>query len=82
MKYSELKAKIKILKKHGYRKAFGLAYVKEYRLNQWTYHQAISYNDLCHCNWDFEDLVVNLYEKNMRTLFEYLLEQEKIRREY
>jgi hypothetical protein len=81
MKYSELKAKIKILKKHGYRRVLG-AYLKEYRLNDWRYHQAISYNDLCYTNWDFEELVENLYERNMRTLFEYVLEQEKIRREY
>jgi hypothetical protein len=79
MKYSELKAKIKILKKHGYRKEFGLAYVKVYRLNDWRYHQAISYNDICYANWELEDLLEHLYEKNMRNLFNYLLEQEKLR---
>lgn len=80
MKYSELKAKIRILRKHGYRKEKGLAYVKVYRLNDWRFQQAISFGDMCYANWDFEELIEHLYEKNMRTLFEYLLEQEKIRR--
>lgn len=82
MKYSEIKPKIRILHKHGFKKDLWNSYVKVYRLNNWRFSQAISLHDILYSHWDLEELIEHLYEKNMRTLFEYLLDQEKkIRRE-
>jgi hypothetical protein len=81
MKYSEIKPKIRILHKHGYKKDLWNSYVKVYKLNNWNFSQAISIHDILYSRMDLEDMLEHLYEKNMRLLFEYLLEQEKKRRE-
>lgn len=76
VKLSEAKTKVKILKKHGYRKQTGIPhYFKVYKLNQWNLHQCISGFDLMYHNYELNDYLHSLYEKNMRLLFSHVLEE-------
>lgn len=75
MKLSEMKTKVKILKKYGYSKQAGIpAYFKVYRLNQWNLHQCISHHDLIFSRQELEDYLIYLFEKNMKLLFTRILE--------
>lgn len=75
MKLSEMKTKVKILKKHGFSKQAGLPhYFKIYRLNQWNLHQCISGFDLVYSRQELDDYLTFLYEKNMKLLFSRILE--------
>lgn len=76
MKYSEIKAKLKILKKHGFRK-FGKGfpfYRRDYRLNDWHFNQVISENDILYFRRDLDNYCSYLYEKNMKLLLQYTIE--------
>jgi hypothetical protein len=76
VKLSELKTKVKILKKYGYSKQVGFpSYFKVYRLNQWNLHQCISGHDLIFSRHELEDYLNYLYAKNMKLLFSRLLEE-------
>jgi hypothetical protein len=79
MRYSILKKRINIVKNRGFRKTYGLAYVKVYRLNQYNLHQAISLFDLLYSHWELEEYLDYLYEKNMRILFENVLQDGLLR---
>jgi hypothetical protein len=74
MPYSILKKRIKLLKSRGYRKSHGLAYVKVYRVNHHAMHQAISYFDLLYSHWELNEYLDYLYERNMKILFEKVLQ--------
>ena len=80
MPYSILKKRIKILKERGFYKDHGLCYVKVYKLNNWYLHQAISYFDILYSSWELNEYLDHLYEKNMRILFERVLQDEFLRR--
>jgi hypothetical protein len=82
MRYNELKKKIKKIKARGYQKQVGcLCYFKVYKLNQWNLHQSISAYDLLHSQWEMNQFLDYLYEKNMTLLFHKLLEENKNRQE-
>jgi hypothetical protein len=75
MKYSELKSRVKILKKHAYLKDVGQPYYqREYTLNKWRIKQSISNFDVIYCHYPLDEFLQYLYEKNMRILLEYDLE--------
>lgn len=80
MRYSVLKRRINILKNRGFRKEQGLCYVKIYKVNQWQMHQAISLFDLLYSEHELNEYLDYLYEKNMRMLFERVLQDEFLRR--
>lgn len=80
MPYSILKKRIKILKSRGFYKDRGLHYVKIYKLNNWVLHQSVSYFDILYSHWDLNEFLDYLYEKNMRILFEKVLQDEFLRR--
>ncbi len=80
MKYSEIKARIKILRKHGFVRPKGMDFFsKTYCLNHWRINQAISIWDITHSKMinnrlNLNDYLCYLYEKNMKILFDYDLE--------
>jgi hypothetical protein len=81
MPYSILKKRIKLVKSRGFRKTHGLAYVKTYRVNQFCMHQAISYFDLLYSHWELNEYLDYLYEKNMKILFEKVLQDGFLRQD-
>lgn len=80
MKYSEIKKRITILKKHNYYKRVGcLCYERVYSVNGWCLRQTISGYDIVHSKWmdgrqNLDDYLFYLYEKSMKTLLEYVIE--------
>lgn len=77
MKYSEIKKRILILRKHGFVRPKGMDFFsKTYCLNHWRINQAINIYDITHFKYvdgrlNLNDYLCYLYEKNMRLLFEY-----------
>lgn len=74
MKYSEIKARIKILRKHSFvkRPKFGF-YERTYSYNGWYLKQTLSNYDLYYSKRmdNLDDYLKYLYKKNMKTLKEY-----------
>lgn len=72
MKYSEIKERIKILKKHAYYKNTGMPfYNREYRLNEWRINQAINNFDVAYGHFPLNEYLQYLYDKNMKILLHY-----------
>ena len=75
MKYNELKAQVKILKKHGYSKCVGWGvYEHIYTLNDWHYRHTICIYEVASGIFPLDDYLHYLYEKNMKLLMEYDIE--------
>lgn len=71
MKYNELKAQVKILKKHGFSKRAGWGfYERVYTLNNWHFRQTLSNFDVAYCSFPLDEYLHYLYDKNMKSLME------------
>lgn len=80
MKYSEIKKRIKILKKHGYKKVrvshFSLpVYERIYKLNNWSFKQAINQHDILYTEMDLNDYLIHLYKKSMKLLLNHIVDE-------
>jgi hypothetical protein len=81
MRYSEIKKRLKILKKWEYQKEKNFpSYYRIFRLNNWYFRQSINAYDILHSNLDFEDWMNYLYEKNSALLLRKWLEIETPRK--
>lgn len=78
MKYSEIKARLKLLKKHDYSKMHGWpVWIKTFKLENWNIQQCISNHDIVYTKQELESFLDYLEEKNLRILFESFLDEKK-----